>query len=619
MNHSDQIKSKLDIVDVLSSYLSLKPAGSNFRAICPFHNEKTPSLMVSPEKQIWHCFGCGKGGDIFSFIMGIEGLDFVETLKLLAPRAGVVLDNKDFSQDKNKNKSLEIMELSKRYYNFILTSEKSDTNKKILEIRDYLKKRGLDSDAIGRWEIGYSKESFDDLFNFLKSKNFSEEDIVLSGMAIKNDRGKRYNRFRDRIIFPIHDVNGRTVAFTARINPFVENIDKAMGKYINSPQTNLYDKSRILFGLDRAKKAIRDKSFAIVVEGQMDAISAHEAGFGNTVASSGTALTEGQLILLKRYTENIYLAFDQDLAGLAATDRGIMEALKMGFNIKIIDFGDNNSKDPDELIREDAGLFKKYIDSARNIIEHYLVKESKSIDMTDIVAKNKSVHKILTVINMLNNKVEQDFWIKELTQRYKLDETFLREDLSKMIKNSNKNSTFVKDEKNGANSNMISPGDSIIREDKLAELLLAISFRFPQNFDYIVNNLDLEFFPLKYAEIYAKLIDYFNRNSKNLDYNDFLNYIKNSDNDLIMRFDDLNRIGLLADFYLSEINSDNLEDVIKKELSNLILEIKRSYYKNHIKEKNNELLEAEKNNDKLLIDGILNDIKVYSEKLKRIE
>jgi DNA primase len=619
MNHSDQIKSKLDIVDVLSSYLSLKPAGSNFRAICPFHNEKTPSLMVSPEKQIWHCFGCGKGGDIFSFIMEIEGLDFVETLKLLAPRAGVVLDSKDFSQDKNKNKSLEIMDLSRKYYNFILNSEKSDNNKKVLEIRDYLKKRGLDKEAINRWGIGYSHESFNDLLDFLKSKKFTELDVVSSGMAIKNDRGKCYNRFRDRIMFPINDVNGRTVAFTARINPFVLNPDKAMGKYINSPQTSLYDKSRILFALDKAKTAIREKSYVIVVEGQMDAISAHEAGFDNTVASSGTALTEGQLMLLKRYTENIYLSFDQDLAGVAATDRGIMEALKMGFNIKIIDFADNSSKDPDDLIREDPGLFKKYIDNAKNIIDHYLTKESKSIDMTDIVAKNKSVHKILTVINMLNNKVEQDFWIKELTQRYGLDETFLREDLSKIVKNSNKNSTFVKEGEKDENKENINPDYSISREDKLAELLLAISFRFPQNFDYIVNNLDLEFFPVKYKDIYSELIDCYNKNSKNLDYNDFLDYIKSSDSELIMRLDDLNRVGLLADFYLSEIGNDNLDEVIKKELINLIIEIKRNYYKKNINKKNEELLKAEKNNDKDLMNDILNDIKTYSEKLKRIE
>ncbi|HNV12776.1 MAG TPA: DNA primase [bacterium] len=618
MNHSEEIKAKLDIVDVISQYLNLKPAGSNFRAVCPFHNEKTPSFMVSPEKQIWHCFGCGKGGDIFSFLMEMEGLDFVETLKMLAPKAGVVLDNNDFSENKNKNRLLEILDLSAKYYNFILTNDKVK-NESSKKIRDYLLNRGLKTEAINRWGIGYSLNSYDDLINFLKNKKYTDNEIFLSGMSVKSEKGGYYNRFRDRIMFPIKDVNGRVVAFTARINPDNQNGDKSFGKYINSPQTDLYDKSRLLFALNLAKTAIKEKDAVIVVEGQMDAISAHEAGFKNVVASSGTALTVSQLNLIKRYTSNVILSFDQDLAGSSATDRGVAEALKNGLNLKIVSFKEGErGKDPDEIIRNNPKIFEEAINNSKNIIDYYLTKEIKSIDLNNIDQKNKSVNKILTVVNMLYNKVEQDFWIKEICQKYSVNESFLREQLSKIDKKVNKNDTFETNKKNGKNFVQASNVVQKNREDKLTELLFALTLRFPQNFDYLSNKLDLDQIPLKYRKFYELLVMYGNKNKGKLDYNQFLAYIKdetNSNNNLISL---LNESWLLADFYLYGQDNNDLESKVKKELSNIVLEIKRLYYKDLIRQKESELIISEKNGQKDDILKILNELKELNDKLLKI-
>lgn len=618
MNHSEEIKAKLDIVDIISQYLNLKSAGSNFRAVCPFHNEKTPSFMVSPEKQIWHCFGCGKGGDLFSFIMEMEGLDFIETLKLLAPKAGVVLDNKDFSENKGKNRLFEILDLSLKYYNFVLTSEKNKSDN-INKIREYLLNRGLDFEAINRWGIGYSPSSYDDLLNFLKSKKYSENEIFLSGMSVKSEKGHHYNRFRDRIMFPIKDVSGRTVAFTARVNPENHEGEKSFGKYINSPQTDLYDKSRLLFGLDRAKTSIKEKDAIILVEGQMDVITAHEACFRNVVASSGTALSVSQLNLIKRYTNNLILCFDQDLAGLGATDRGIAEALKMGLNLKIMVFEDESGKDPDEIIRKNPETFEKAIDNSKNIIDYYLTKEIKSVDLKKVEQKNKSVNKILTVVNMLYNKVEQDFWIKEIGQKYSVNESFLREEITKINKKDNKNKVFVKDKKNDKRFVQSKPDIENSREDKLVELLLALIIRFPQNIDYLSNKLNSEYLPVKLRKFYDLLLFYYNKNEKKLDYNQFLIYIKSEPNwnkqESISFF---NKIALLADFYLYEQDEVDIENKINRELNAIILDIKRLYYKSLIKNKENELLLAEKNDRKDDILSIMNDIKRFNEELLRI-
>ncbi|MFA6551593.1 MAG: DNA primase, partial [Patescibacteria group bacterium] len=317
MDQKDEIKSRLDLVEVIREYVQLKAVGVNFQARCPFHREKTPSFVVSPERQIWKCFGCGKGGDVFSFIMEMEGLSFIEALRELAPKAGIELKRHNPQEISKRNRLLDIMELAVKYYHKLLIEAPSA--KPALA---YLKNRGLSDDMIEKWQIGYSPESWDSILNFLKAGGYSEQEIFLSGLTVKKENANSYyDRFRGRIMFPINDYNGSPVAFSARVSPEREAAEK-MGKYINSPQTPIYDKSRILFGLDKAKQFIRENEAAIIVEGQMDAISSHQAGVKNVVASSGTAFSAEQIKLIKRYTDNILFSFDSDAAGELATNRG---------------------------------------------------------------------------------------------------------------------------------------------------------------------------------------------------------------------------------------------------------------------------------------------------------
>ena len=315
----DEIKQRLDVVDIVREYVPLQQAGTNWRARCPFHNEKTPSFMVSKEKQIWHCFGCGKGGDLIEFVKEIEGIEFPEALRILAQKAGVVLRRQDPKVISVKTRLFDLMAEATNFFigklNFIEAGQ----------ARKYLAERGLKEETLKEWQIGWALDSWDELAKYLQNKGFSDNQIVASGMVVKKQSGAgHYDRFRGRIMFPIFDVSGSVVGFTGRI--LIET-DKSGGKYVNTPQTTIYDKSRVIFGLDKAKQEIRKKDLAVVVEGQMDVIASHQVGVCNVVASSGTALTNQQVGLLSRYTKNLAFCFDADSAGEQATKRGIDIAL----------------------------------------------------------------------------------------------------------------------------------------------------------------------------------------------------------------------------------------------------------------------------------------------------
>lgn len=615
MNHADEIKAKLDIVDIIGEYLSLKAVGSNFRGLCPFHNEKTPSLMVSPNKQIWRCFGCGKGGDLISFIMNIEGLDFIEALKFLAPRAGVLIEGKTFSDNSQKNRLLQIMELSRKYYHFVLKSGKA--NQEIIKkIKQYLQDRGLDEAAIDFWQIGYSLDNYDDLLNFLRSKKFRDDEILAAGISFKSEKGKHFNRFRDRIMFPINDISGNTIAFTARINPFADS-DKGLGKYINSPQSIIYDKSRVLFAMDKAKSAIREQDAVILVEGQMDAISCHEAGIKNVLAISGTALTTAQLNLIKRYTKNIILAFDQDLAGSTATDRSLAEALKAGFKLKIASFP--SGKDPDEIIQENPEIFKKGISEAQDIMQYYIDRELKGINLDDLEQKNKATQKLLEIIAMLYNKVEQDFWLKELMALTRVDEVFLREELEKIIKKDEKNraraSSVQKEAINNNLANFFAQEDKLTWTDRLMENLLALLLKFNDHFSYVGHNLDSSFVSGCYLEFYNYSLIYYNKNNK-FDYLGFSNFLKEEQREDLIPV--LEKIALFSDFYTEGDEREFSSEQAKSEIIKSILEIKKDYFREAIKLENDKLMLAEKEANKNEIEVSLQKIKELNDELKKI-
>ncbi len=445
----DKIKERLSIVDVISSYLTVQKAGKNFRARCPFHNEKTPSFFISRERGMYYCFGCGAKGDIFSFVQHFEGTDFLGALKILAERAGVSLS--DFKkEDKDKKDVLyKILEDATSYYQKNLSSNK--------EALEYLVKRGLSKDSIKNFRIGYAIDSWSDIYNYLLKKGYKNKDIEAVGL-IKNKDGRYYDRFRSRIMFPINDSSGRVIAFSGRI--FNSNNDKQEeAKYINSPETELFNKSNVLFGLDKAKNSIRTKDYTIIVEGQMDLILSHQAGFTNTVAVSGTAFTDttfddnkniNNLGLVKRLSSNIIFAYDGDDAGIRAANRSAIIALSLDMQVKIAIFP--KGKDPADIISEDYKKWGEIIKNKTDIISFHLDKICESTK--DKEKRRREIEeKIFPFLYMMNSSIKISNYIKEIYDKTGISESAIDNDYK----------IFEKKKKKGENMD-----ENKNREDKLS-------------------------------------------------------------------------------------------------------------------------------------------------------
>ena len=627
MDQAEEIKNKLDIVDVIREYISLKPAGINFRALCPFHREKSPSFMVSPEKQIFHCFGCGKGGDVFTFVQEIEGINFVEALRTLASKAGVTLQRQDPKLSSQKNRLLDAMETAESYYHQQLL-ENPEAN----DVRKYLADRGLTKETIVEWKIGYSPDSWDDLIKLLNQKGYSDNEIFLAGLSVKSEKGagRFYNRFRGRIMFPINDYSGAIVAFSARVSPKNEETEQ-MGKYINSPQTLAYNKSRILFGLDKAKLAIKNDDLVVVTEGQMDVITAHQHGFKNVVASSGTALTSEQVLLLKRYTNNIALAFDMDEAGQMAADRGIREAMAQEMNIKVIVL--ENGKDPDECIREDKEKWQEAVTGAKHIMQYYFDKTFVNLDLTKIEDKREATKQTLPIIIKLGNKIEQDFWLKKLSAKINVDELILRETLNNMKSPSRPEPRVER--QNAPELQRSSRGDM------LSELLLALILKFPDLIEYVINHIQIDHITgQNNKDIYKNLIMYYNSINDNKDsvgnevkvtqvnYLQFKNWLENQNSTQASQISEsqitganhnsqlklLDRLVLLGDkdFYDLEVKE------AKDEAIKIVVFLKKYYLINRMKEIEQIIGESEREGNKTRVEELMQELKVLSDEMREI-
>jgi len=440
----DQIKQKLDILEVLGEYIRLTKAGRNWKARCPFHAEKTASFMVSPERQIWHCFGCGLGGDIFGFVMKIEGVEFGDALRLLARKAGVVLKKQDPQIQSQKKRLYEVCELAAKFFETQL--HKTAAGKKAYQ---YLTERGMKPGVIKEWRLGWAHDNWRALGDFLKSRGYKDEEIEVAGLIIKREEnnnsprpplnlrgGERseralshyYDRFRSRIIFPIFDSQGQVIAFGGRI--FGEAAKKEdMAKYLNSPQTPLYDKSSVLYGLNRAKNEIRVKDLGVIVEGYMDLIMSHQAGVINAVASSGTALTESHLNIIGRYSKNLAMAFDSDEAGNMATRRSIDLASRRDFNVKVILM---DAKDPADIVKKDPDEWPKLISGAKSVMDFYFSYAFARQDDKSSDGKREIRKILLTAIKSLASRTEQSEWLKELARRLRVDERDLLADMQKI-------------------------------------------------------------------------------------------------------------------------------------------------------------------------------------------
>ncbi len=442
MSVTDEIKGRLDIVDVISGYVPLKKAGRNYKGLCPFHNEKTPSFVVFPDTQGWHCFGaCGIGGDIFTFVMKRENLDFGEALALLAGKAGVELEPRDAGaagNDAQIERYRAIVADAAVYFHYLLNKASEAAI-----ARETLARRGFTEATWEAWQLGYSLDSWDALRDRLTGKGYKLDEIEATGLVIRRDDGSGYyDRFRGRLMIPIRDVQGRTIGFGARI--LREDPARPAPKYMNSPQGPLFDKGNVLFGLDMARKAIRDENLGVLVEGYMDVIMSHQVGVCNVVAGMGTALGETQMRQLKRYTGNITLALDPDVAGDHATLRGLEAArqslerewepvvsptglvrqesrLKAQLRIAALPDG----LDPDELAYQDVDRWRQVIAQARPIVDYYLAIVAREEDLGSARGKANAVERMAPLIAEIANPVERGHYVQVLARLVQADERLI--------------------------------------------------------------------------------------------------------------------------------------------------------------------------------------------------
>jgi DNA primase len=415
-----EIKSKLPVVDVVGETVQLKRAGTIFKGLCPFHGEKTPSFTVTPERETWHCFGCGEHGDIFTFVMRRDGLDFREALGRLAERAGVELSERSASEDRRRRRLRECLEAAIAWYREVLAQAHQAER-----ARAYLAERGFSPDTLERFGIGYAPNTWEALSKRLRAKGFSDAEMTDAGLASPSTRGGVYDRFRGRIIIPIRDASGRAIGLGGRIMPDAEG-----PKYLNSPATILFDKSRTLYGIDLAKGSIRREKLAVIVEGYTDVMAAHQAGFTNVVASLGTALTAGQVELANRYADAVALAYDVDLAGEAATQRGLLEELgPVVSKVRVIRIP--AGKDPDELIRTDPDGWRSAVAEAAELLPYFMQRAASEVDMRQPQGRSAYTRRMLDLLRRIPDRVEQDSYVPGLATLAGIDERVLREDLAR--------------------------------------------------------------------------------------------------------------------------------------------------------------------------------------------
>ncbi len=420
----EEIKQKTDIVGVVGQYVALKKLGRHHKGLCPFHSEKTPSFMVNEEMGLYKCFGCGEGGDVFKFLMEIEGIDFKDALVRLAEKAGVKLVSRKFEAVGDKQKLLEIMDLTARYYHWQLTEGRSGE-----EARKYLEDRRVNGKLIEAFNLGYALHGWDNLINYLvNKKGYTENLLEKAGLITKRTGGGYFDKFRGRIMFPLQDSSGKVVGFTGRILPSLAK--ESEPKYLNSPETEIYHKGRMLFGFYQARQAIREKKRAILVEGQMDMISSFGAGITETVAVGGTALTGDQIEMLARLGKTIYLSLDADEAGVAAIKRAVEIAEKRGLEIKVVQI--EGGKDPDEIARKYPSKWKRLVENAVDVYEFVMMRSLEKNDISAVSGIKKVTEDVVPFLAKIENSVVREVWAKKLAQNLGVDPSVVKMEIERV-------------------------------------------------------------------------------------------------------------------------------------------------------------------------------------------
>ena len=420
MSVIDEVKQRTDIVEVIGQYTSLTKSGRTFRGLCPFHSEKRPSFFVYPDQQSWHCFGaCNTGGDVFSFIKKKENLDFGEALRLLANRAGVTLSPRAEQESKGKERLYLANQSAAEYFHDLLLHSPAAE-----KARKYLSKRGILPKTIGDFQLGFSPNSWEGLKQHLAERDFTENELLTAGLVVAGESGKIHDRFRNHLMFPISDARGRTSGFGARV------LDDSLPKYVNSPQTPIFDKSGTLYGINLAQSAIRQQELAIIVEGYMDTITAHQNGFQNVVASMGTSVTEKQINVIKKLTKNATLALDADAAGEEAMLRGVSHENALGAEVRIILLP--AGKDPDEVIKENPELWQQLVNEALPVIDYTFNTVTAKLDLTKAKDKSLAEGKLLPIINEIKDPLRKAHYRLKFARQFNVSEQDVEAALSRI-------------------------------------------------------------------------------------------------------------------------------------------------------------------------------------------
>ena len=565
----EEIKSRCDIASIISGYINIKPSGSNYKGLCPFHGEKTPSFYINTSKQIYKCFGCGEGGDVINFIMKIENLDFMDAVKLLADRCGIQINtNVDESTKERIEKSKKFQDIhveAARFYFSNLIKSKNPGY-------EYLRQRGLDDKIIKRFGLGYSLDSWNSLMNYLISIGYKDEDLIECGLfGYKSETKKVYDKFRNRVMFHIFDYRGNVIGFGGRV------LDDSLPKYLNSPDTLIFNKRQNLYGLNFARKEIKDRS-VILVEGYMDLISLYQYGIKNVVATLGTALTDGQGSLIKRYADTAIISYDSDEAGIKATLRAIEILNKLDINVKVLNL--KECKDPDEFIRKYGVLqFEKEIQNSTHYIKYKIDNLKRNFNIQKDEDKVKFAKEASKIIKEIKSPVEVDYYAKYLSQQIDISEESIKKEVyGKYYKGTQtKNNKYIykKEEKIIEKPKAIEKGKLLVEENLIKIMLEDRKYR-----EIILLKIDKE--------------DFLEKDSKEI-----LNWlIKNKDLDKIT-IDKIKSLNISEEYIkgLESISLDNLDLNNIKNIDEIIKNIK----KNSLNEKINILLkeqiDIEKNKD----------------------
>lgn len=545
----EEIRTNNDIVDVISKYVTLKRSGRNFFGLCPFHKEKSPSFAVSPDKQIFHCFGCGAGGNVIHFISKIEGLDFKDTLELLANRANIELPTLENSEDDKtarlKSKVYEINKIAAEFYHENLYKPTSKM------AQEYIKKRKLDNRTLKAFLIGYAG-NFNELYLLLKQKGFTEEEMLASSLVKRTDNGGYMDSFRKRLMFPIQDVRERVIAFGGRV------LDDSKPKYINSPENIVYSKGRNLFGLNVAKK--HDTKRIIIVEGYMDAISLYQRGITNVVASLGTAMTESQGRLLRRHSEQVILGYDADGAGQAAILRGMEILQNLGCDIRVLQI--EGAKDPDEyVLKYGPERFQRCVDNSISLVEFKVKVLLKELNIENTNDKIKFLNEIAKILSKITNQIEREIYVDKIAREYKISKEAIYAEINKLIYKDNQGSKKLEKKvitmelKEESKTNI---SESTLKKEKLVIYLLINEYS--KSYEKIVKLITLnDIQDETNRQILKKMYEEFQKG--NINTNQIVDWFQ--DENIISRITEI----MAEDFEITDVNKaiDDLINVYEKQ------------------------------------------------------